>query len=251
MEAQKLRQCALDRSPSVVSELANMCSSEYIKIAQKLAQVAEGNYNDVLGILNKATLPEGAFFVIEQGELSRLYVSNPGVKTSPSWSPFYKWKRPNRARSKSHESVFDVLHFEDSCMGAWQAFLMHQSWHYLLPVYRHGFRYRRLYIYSEEDLKWKDDHTEPEDDNSIPSLVEDWKTVGLKYAIQYHLNEAVDFAPEVFSVNGRYYVSCCYWTAWGGLIREHKELVLKEGKLDEFISFKDETIWPYDCGFVF
>ena len=60
MEAQKLRQCALDRSPSVVSELANMCSSEYIKIAQKLAQVAEGNYNDVLGILNKATLPEGA-----------------------------------------------------------------------------------------------------------------------------------------------------------------------------------------------
>lgn len=219
-DERRRKECAYERYLNAVSKETNECTPEHVKIAQRLTELAEGDCEGILGILDKASLPEGATVEIEGGEISRLNVRHPD--------------------GKLHECVFDVVRFEDSIMGAWQAFLLHQTWRYLLPLIWHGNRYRRDYVYEKEDIRKL---TMGADKHS-------WMCGRLK-AITSRDADAVSFTPELHKANGKYYVSCCYWTDWGGLIREHAELTMREGLLDEFVSFYDETIWPHKCGVIF
>lgn len=220
-DERRRKECAHERYLDAVSNEANGCTPEHVKVAQRLTGLAEGDCNGILRILGKASLPEGATVEVEGGEISRLIVRHPD--------------------GNLYECVFDVVRFEDSLMGAWQAFLLHQTWRYLLPLIWHGNGYRRYYIYEREDLN-----------RLLTGANEHGWMPGRRFeAITSRNADTVDFAPELIKANERYYVSCCYWTDWGGLIREHAELTLKEDLLDEFVSFYDETIWPYQCGIIY
>ena len=63
--------------------------------------------------------------------------------------------------------------------------------------------------------------------------------------------DALDLAPEIVLDNGIYYVSCCFWSDFGGLEREYVKITLKDGRLDEFFEFDLETLFEYNCGIIF
>jgi len=59
-----------------------------------------------------------------------------------------------------------------------------------------------------------------------------------------------ELAPRVYRTGDYYFISVCYWSEFGGLIREYVELRLDNGKLSEFVNFRNDTIYKYDCGFL-
>ena len=124
--------------------------------------------------------------------------------------------------------IFDHINVEDSLDGAWQAFLLRKVWH-LLPFFWHGGYSRRYYIFSHEDIPsielWHDD------DRSILNKI-------------YN----VDVTPKIAKQEGKYYISCCYWTNWGGLKRELVVITLSQGKATEFLDAEDATLIKFDCG---
>ncbi len=195
-------------------------TDSYVRLAQSLREaVKKKEYQSILGLMDKARLPGGHTFGIRLcemgsglGDESKPYVQNPSGKRSAS--------------------IFEFLRFEDSCMGAWQAFLLHQMWHYL-PLWWHANYARRQYIYSLEDVSAIDHHP-------LPDL--------RKGRTLFSILSRFDGAPEVFAYNGKYFISCCFWTEFGGLIREYAELIMKEGKLDSFSIFGEKTLLEYNCG---
>lgn len=60
-----------------------------------------------------------------------------------------------------------------------------------------------------------------------------------------------DIKPKVLEYNGKYYISCCYWSDWGGLSRECIEITFKDRMLIQTINVNDETLYNYDCGILF
>ena len=192
-----------------------------VKTAQALREVVDKNeYNSILSILDKAVLPSGFAFGVSpcdmkgHGDYSKLFVQTPDGKQS--------------------ESVFEFFRFENSPMGAWQAFLLHQMWHYL-PLWWHANYDARHYHYSQEDAHVFD--------SPLPDL--------LKREIIPPDFSRFDLSPEVYHEGGNYYISSCFWTDFGGLIREYAKLSFKEGKLEDFFVFDEQTLVEYDCGISF
>ena len=193
----------------------------FANIARALRkEVDDEKYGSLLKVLDKTLLPENHKFGIRVckmgadaglGDESKPYVQTPFGKRS--------------------ESIFEFLQFEDSPMGAWQAFLLHQMWHYL-PLWWHANYSRRDYIYSQEDVSCVRAHRESFDKSEI--LPQSFSRF--------------DLIPEIRSLNGKYYISCCFWTEFGGLIREYAEVTLKDGKLDEFFIFDMKTLLMYESG---
>ena len=178
--------------------------------------VRQQKYNEFLNLLDKASLPStmtlGVKECIRQGAADR---SRLCVKRSDDAFTF---------------NINEYLEFENSAMGAWQAFLIDRLWH-SLPLWWHDNYNKRDYIYSKEDL------------NKITHFVD------------RHFDASVlanyDLAPEIYGENGRYYISCCYWTDFGGLKREFVEISLLDGKLDKPFLFDQKVIHRYDCGIMF
>ena len=57
--------------------------------------------------------------------------------------------------------------------------------------------------------------------------------------------------PEVVEVEGKYHVSCCYWTNFGGLIKETVEVFISpEGKV-ELKDIESQTLYEYTSGIMF
>lgn len=63
--------------------------------------------------------------------------------------------------------------------------------------------------------------------------------------------DALDLSPKIVRDNRFYYVSCCFWTEFGGLKREYVKTALTDGRIDEFFEFDRGTLFEYDCGIVF
>ena len=195
----------------------NSCGKDYIRLAQSLMDlVRQQKYNEFLNLLDKASLPStmtlGVKECIRQGAADR---SRLCVKRSDDAFTF---------------NINEYLEFENSAMGAWQAFLIDRLWH-SLPLWWHDNYNKRDYIYSKEDL-YKITHFV---DRHFDALV----------------LEKYDLTPEIYGENGRYYISCCYWTDFGGLKREYVEISLLDGKLDKPFLFDHKVIHSYDCGIMF
>ena len=195
----------------------NSCGKDYIRLAQSLMDlVRQQKYNEFLNLLDKASLPStmklGVKECIRQGAADR---SRLCVKRSDDAFTF---------------NINEYLEFENSAMGAWQAFLIDRLWH-SLPLWWHDNYNKRDYIYSKEDI------------NKITHFVDrDFDASVL---------EKYDLTPEIYGENGRYYISCCYWTDFGGLKREYVEILLLDGKLDKTFLFDQKVIHSYDCGIMF
>lgn len=208
----------------VVSCSKNITDHSMVKAAQALREAVDSNeYDSILRVLDKAVLPSGYTF---------------GIKPCVTEGDFNlgDWSKPfiQMPDGKRSESIFEFFRFEDSSTGAWQAFLLHQMWH-CLPLWWHANYDWRHYHYSQEDA--------PVFDSPLPYFQ--------KKVIIYPDFSRFDLSPEVYHEGGVYYISSCFWTSFGGLIREFAKLTFKEGMLDGFFVFDEQTLVEYDCGIVF
>lgn len=192
-------------------------NDDYVQIAQCLYKLVRNkDYRNILRLLDKTSLPSTMKFDVEEckqegnGSGSKLF-----IKTSTNEHLF---------------NIYDHLRFEDSKMGAWQAFLLVRLVHYL-PLWWHANYDKRDYIYTKEDF------------NHITHFVDRGfdKSVLLDYNI----------APEITGEDGKYYISCCFWTDFGGLIRESVEITFADNKLKSSFVFDKKVIHEYQCGIMF
>lgn len=231
-EQEALHKAARERFLKAATTIENGCSSAHINVAHLLQDAAKGDYGSIMGILDKASLPEGMSFGIKECEMESNSLgeeSKPFVRTPDG---------------KRKYTIFKYFRFEDSVMGAWQAFLLHQLWHYL-PLWWHANYDRRIYVYSKEDLP-------------VTPLGQAMVDPGLRrYMLMMKSNvdsldmANLDLAPELYYGNGKAYVSCCFWSEFGGLIREYVELTFAEGMLEDYFFTEEKTLFKYDCGICF
>ena len=190
---------------------------EFVRVAQALkGLVKEKAYGEIMYLLNKTSLPADARLEVEEchrrgnGAVSRLFVCM-------------------HDNVRDYE-VFEHLRFENSPMGAWQAYLLAQLWHYL-PLWWHANYSKRFYVYSKEDLA----DIKPYRNNDF----------GVDVVSGF------DVTPEIYERSGRYYITSCFWTEFGGLRREYVEVTLKDNRLEGWLVFKEEILYEYHCGICF
>ena len=208
--------CMSDYSKTVKSN-RNMCGEENIIIAHSLQKtIKDKNYRNISLILSKVKAPSGMYLDVQEckregsGAVSRLFIKN--------------------SDGTLNYDIFEILEFEETPVGAWQAYLLTRLRH-SLPLWWHANYDRRDYIYSKEDIA------------NIRHF--GGRNVDKSILYNYTLN------PEIYIGNGNYYVSCCFWTEFGGLIREYTEIRFKNNKLESALEFKRETLFSYECGIMF
>lgn len=209
----------------------NLSNVEYVNIARELREaVARKEYASFLRILDKASLPPETSLEVREcrattfGDESELFILHPD--------------------GRRDKDVFATLRFEDSPMGAWQAFLLHQMWHYL-PLWWHSNYARRYYVYSKEDLKEITLRQSMEDS----FLRRRMNLLGCRAASKDP--DALALAPEIHAEDGKYVVSCCFWSDFGGLTREYAEIDLTDGRMERFFIVDEKVLFAYDCGYLF
>lgn len=210
-----------------IAKCVNQIDENYINVAQSLHEaVRMKDYGKIAAILDKMMLPRCTRLKVKEckpyglGDESRLRLSG----------------------HSDSKDIFDYLSFDNSCMGAWQAYLLFTLWH-SLPLYWHSNYYHRDYLYSKDDVKHIRLHY---DSNDIVSKI-------------YAYLDKNDIAPEIYSYKGKYYITCCYWTDFGGLHRESFEIIFNdssyfdncEGMHHDRISIIDcimvRTLYDYHC----
>lgn len=134
--------------------------------------------------------------------------------------------------SGDHCDVFDTITVEDTPMGAMEVYLLYEIGHYL-PLFWHANYSYRNYIYSTEDLMSIRTYEEHDKDTFIEKL------------------KQLDVSPTIVQNQGKYYVSCCYWSNFGGLIREVVEIEIKGNKVVNIFDVDYDTLYEYQCGILF
>lgn len=195
-------------------------SFEQIVVGRSLVTLVEmEQYSNFLKCLDKLSLPQGGSLGVDKakhaglGDKSNLFVQSNS--------------------EQANYNYFEELTVEDSCDGAWQAYLLYSLWH-ILPTFWHGGYDSRTYIFSKEDLK--DLRTIEEQDQGV-----------VEYLYNYDLIPEVVKSPH----NDKYYVTCCYWSDWGGLIRELIEITIDNNKVIDVFEVQKKVEFEYDCGILF
>ena len=202
---------------TMVGAKQNQCRDDYVRMAKSLKKlVEEKSYQDIIKLLDKVSLPSAMKLGVQEcehqgsGATSRLFIDS-----------------PENARDYN---IFEHLKFEDSPMGAWQAYLLCQIRHYL-PLWWHANYDRRDYIYTREDFA---DITHFIDRGFNVDVLKD-----------FNVN------PEIYGKEGKYYISCCFWTEFGGLRREFVEISLESNRFESLFVFDDKVLYEYQCGIMF
>lgn len=202
---------------TMVGAKQNQCRDDYVRMAKSLKKlVEEKSYQDIIKLLDKVSLPSAMKLGVQEcehqgsGATSRLFIDS-----------------PENARDYN---IFEHLKFEDSPMGAWQAYLLCQIRHYL-PLWWHANYDRRDYIYTREDFA---DITHFIDRGFNVDVLKDY-----------------DVNPEIYGKEGKYYISCCFWTEFGGLRREFVEISLESNRFESLFVFDDKVLYEYQCGIMF
>ena len=114
-EIQERKDAVKKEYQRVVSCSKNVTDDSMVKAAQALREAVYNNeYDSILSVLDKAVLPSGHVFGVRPCDMEGDSLGD--------WSrPFIR--KPDGKRS---ESIFEFFRFEDSSMGVWQAFLLHQ-----------------------------------------------------------------------------------------------------------------------------
>jgi hypothetical protein len=126
--------------------------------------------------------------------------------------------------------IFKYLRIVPSPAGAWQAYLLYNLWHSLL-LFWHANYSRRQYVYNRLDLL----NIKTLSDVNIGDMID----------------VRVDLAPRIYQLGNDVYVSSCYWTDWGGLIREYVEVRFDDNKVVQIYEFASERLYEYDCHIMF
>ncbi len=161
----------------------------------------------LLKILNKISLPQKINLQLEND-------------FSESFGRYYiVLKQDDNIR---YSEYFNYIKIENSCLGAWQAYLLWSLWHQL-PLYEHSNYYQRFPIYSANDFD---------------SLNVDDKD------IKQQLNNA-NISLCVNGIKGLYFISCCYWCHFSGLNRIFCEIHIENDKVTYIKEFKIQNIVSY------
>ena len=230
----KLRQEKIDialRTYDEISKLNYCIPDDYITVARNLHRmIKDKSYDVILKYFTKISLsPEFELKIMECeqsgiGDKSKLYIKLPDDK---------------------HDfNIFKYLNVEQSCMGAWQAYLTYTLWH-LLPLWNHAIYDSREFVFNKDEAMIQNLKCVVE----LAKLRSEKVDVNLfAKVIKEKFSNVDNVTPEVFNKDDKYYVSCCYWTMFGGLIREFIEITIQNNKVTEFFPFKKDTISVFQCG---
>ncbi len=192
--------------------------SECVEKGRQLMNIVrEKDYSHILDCLNHLHLPTGCTLDVKLPQQTGMGGGSSLPVTTPTGVT---------------RDVFRTITVEDSPQGAIEVYLLYKMRHYL-PAFWHEIYSSRTYIYSMDDLV----NIRPLKEDETFSFIEDLKQF--------------DVFPRVVQNSGKYYISCCYWTNWGGLKREHVEVELKDNKVSNIFDADTTTLYKYDCGIVF
>ena len=199
------------------NEKSNCCGNDYIHLAQSLIDlVKKQKYDGFLNLLNKTSLPSSMKLGVKECEHHGTGDRSRLFVSTPDTACDF--------------NIYSYLLFEKEPMGAWQAYLLSRLTH-SLPMWWHANYDKRDYIFSKEDV------------DKITHFID--RKFDASVLLDY------DISPTIYGENERYYISCCYWTDFGGLKREFVEIQLIGNKLFQTFVFDEQTIYEYQCGILF
>ena len=199
------------------NEKSNCCGNDYIHLAQSLIDlVKKQKYDGFLNLLNKTSLPSSMKLGVKECERHGTGDRSRLFVSTPDTACDF--------------NIYSYLLFEKEPMGAWQAYLLSRLTH-SLPMWWHANYDKRDYIFSKEDV------------DKITHFID--RKFDASVLLDY------DISPTIYGENERYYISCCYWTDFGGLKREFVEIQLIGNKLFQTFVFDEQTIYEYQCGILF
>ena len=199
------------------NEKSNCCGNDYIHLAQSLIDlVKKQKYDGFLNLLNKTSLPSSMKLGVKECERHGTGDRSRLFVSTPDTACDF--------------NIYNYLLFEKEPMGAWQAYLLSRLTH-SLPMWWHANYDKRDYIFSKEDV------------DKITHFID--RKFDASVLLDY------DISPTIYGENERYYISCCYWTDFGGLKREFVEIQLIGNKLFQTFVFDEQTIYEYQCGILF
>ena len=144
-------------------------------------------------------------------------------------SNFYVYNQ----NDEEDRELLKYLHADETPMGAWQVYLLMTS-PTLLPTFWHGGYIERKFILQEKDLY----DIEPLNCYALTDLA---KSDILYPSVESKRNADV-LATDIY---------CCYWNEWEGLVREHIEVKICNGKVISYEEKGKFVIYKYHCGIYF
>lgn len=132
------------------------------------------------------------------------------------------------------KDVFKYIEVSNSSQSAWQVYILHTLWH-LLPMFWHGNYNKRTMVFTSSDLSEK--ISQLNKDSHMNNVTLDVSNYNLQ--------------PQLSKKGNEYFVSCCYWSNWEGLVREVVGIVVENNKVSEIVEVDKCVEYPYDCGIRF
>jgi tetratricopeptide (TPR) repeat protein len=137
------------------------------------------------------------------------------------------------ANGEEDKDLLKYICMDETAMGAWQVYLLMTS-PTLLPTFWHGGYIERRFILKEKDLY----EIEPLQCFALSDLT--------KQGFLYPSVEIDDNAGTRTA-----HINCCYWNDWKGIVREHVEIKMCNGKVTSYEEKDTFVIYKYDCGILF
>lgn len=195
-------------------------SFTFAMIAQTIvSKIEKKDYDLMMKYLDKVILPKGVSFFVEECDQTR--------------RDDYSKLIIETAGGTRDLDIWNYLKVENSTHGAWQAYFLYKVWH-ILPLWGHGNYACRTYLYSESDC-----------DNIYPFRTEH------SFSIRQTAKSLFIKPDVVKGVNGKYYVSCCYWSDFSGLKQEIVEVNISPDNKTSFKDIAEKTLHKYDCEIFF
>ena len=202
------------------SETPTKPCKEEAKLAIKLAQLVEDeSFEEALSILDR--------IIVKDDNLIKIvpYYDKDTIDYHGDTSPIVVYNEQGEWLSTNFEDDFwNYLQVENSQMGAWQAYLLSQIWHYL-PLQWHANYSYRDYIYSQSSK-------------------------GYDILREHFIAGKHQVAPQITQEGDKFLISACYWSEFEGLVREHYAVTFENDRV--YVEELDANIlYEYDCGIQF
>lgn len=194
---------------------------EEMQVAIKLVQLADAeDYDKIFPLLGKVMPTEGnTMRVVLPYEIEGVGTYGDGTCAIGVFDA-----NDSILTDSFAEDFWTYVQVENSQMGAWQAYLVAKMWHYLPLIWHSNYSYRS-YIYTK----------------SSP---------GLKAALRHCMATWNKVAPSITQEGNQYLISVCYWSEFGGLIRENCSVRFDNG-IVAITTLGGKVLHKYDCGMIF
>ena len=123
------------------------------------------------------------------------------------------------------ETELDIqkhLNVEDSIEGVWQAFLMKSFLDKIKNI-------KLYFIFSCDDIY----------------SIKTFRNEDLSSELQKY-----DITPYIGKYKDGYFLSYCYFSQWGGLIRQNIKISVYNNQITTYRVFQGISLYKYDCGFM-